>query len=676
MEVDLAVVGEGLRNALTLYNIMWLVIGVTLGLISGTLPGLGGGTMMAILLPIATTLPVDTMLITLAAIYAANVYADSTTGILYNIPGGAAGIPATVEGHQMKLRGRLEEAFAAQVSGSFFGAFVGFLVLLILVPTFILFVKIFGSAERALLATWALVFICSGAITKEDPLPSFLSVGLGLALALVGQQPNIGTFRFTLGLTGLWDGLAVTLVVMGLFAIPQLLEMSKVNGQLQRTEGDTQKVAFFSLYRSMGNVLWSSIRVVTRSSLFGVFIGIVPGIGTSSAAWVGYSVARRHTRQPEPFGKGNRDGVLGAESASNACEVGTIIPLLALGIPGSAAAAIMLAALNLVGMNPGPSMYATHGAQVWTVMFGIGLSGLVFSLLAYPFIKGGESLSRLPVSMLLGAIGTLCVMGAFIQTHNTFGPLVMVVLGTAMIFGSALGLKVAPLLIGFVLGPGIEKELIRAYQIGGFERFTAPASMVIIAIIIATLAVSIYNNRKEARLAATASIDTGAAELDAALAEVQSNTPGSPLREIMMSSGGLIFSAYLLFETLSYPLFASLWVYFVAICFVAVPSSMILFRAIRATRRSPLSGNAWNEFNIERDDLLRPAFVIAAFVVFIVLIPVLGFLISSALFCASIALFLDRSPLRAAIVALCVPALIWVVKNAFSFYLPPGPFGL
>lgn len=673
MAVDLAVVWEGLTNALTFYNLLWLVIGVTLGLISGTLPGLGGGTMMAILLPIATTLPVDTMLITLAAIYAANVYADSTTGILYNIPGGAAGIPATVEGHQLKLRGRLQEAFAAQVSGSFFGAFVGFVVLLLLVPTFIIFVKIFGSAERALLATWALVFICSGAITREDPLPSFLSVGVGLALALIGQQPNIGTFRFTLGLTGLWDGLAVVLVVMGLFAVPQLLEMSKVKGALQRSEGDTQRIAFFSLYRSMGNVLASSLNVVTRSSLFGVFIGIIPGIGTSTAAWVGYSVARKHTKQPEKFGTGNRDGVLGAESASNACEVGTIIPLLSLGIPGSAAAAIMLAALNLVGINPGPSMYASHGAQVWTVMFGIGLSGLAFSILAYPFIKGGESLSRLPVSMLIGAIGTLCVMGAFLETHNIFGPLVMVILGTAMIFGTSLGLKVAPLLIGFVLGPGIEKELIRAYQIGGFERFTAPASMVLIAIIVGTLALSIYNNRRQPEPEAQAG--TGSAELDTAIAEAQGAANRAPIKEIILSSLGLAFAAYLLFETLSYPLFASLWVYFVALCFIAVPSAIILYRGIRNLRGEPQAGGVWDSLKISREAAIGPAVIIAAFVAFILLIPFLGFLISTALFCAGVTLFLDRSPLKALIVGISVPVLIWVVKYAFSFYLPRGPFG-
>ena len=306
-------------------------------------------------------------------------------------------------------------------------------------------------------------------------------------------------------------------------------------------------------------------------------------------------------------------------------------------------------------------------------MFGIGLSGLVFSLLAYPFIKGGELLSRLPVSMLIGAIGTLCVMGAFIQTHNTFGPIVMVVLGAAMILGTGLGLKVAPLLIGFVLGPGIEKELIRAYQIGGFERFTAPASLVIIAIIVVTLVVGIHNNRKEARQTLTAG--TGAAEVDAALAEVQSTDVRSPRKEILMACGGLAFAAYLLFETLNYPLFASLWVYFVALCFIALPSTMMMWRAMRARRAARDSGSIWQDLGLVRAEVIRPVALIVAFVAFIGLIPLLGFLLSTAIFCFGITILMDRSPIRAALVAVGVPALIWVVKTVFSFYLPPGPFG-
>lgn len=667
MGVDLSVVGEGLVHALTLHNLVWLVIGVTLGLISGTLPGLGGGTMMAILLPIATTLPIDTMLITLAAIYAANVYADSTTGILYNIPGGAAGIPASLEGYQLKLRGRLEEAFSAQVSGSFFGACVGFLMLLILVPSFIYFVKFFGSAERALLAVWALVFIASGAVTRDDPLRSFLSIGVGLALALVGQQPNIGTFRFTLGLEGLWDGLKVSLVVMALFAIPQLLDMAKLRSAFRADAGGVESISFASLYRSMAGVLSKGFDVVTRSSLAGVLIGVIPGIGTSAAAWIGYSIARNRSKLPDKFGQGNRDGVLGAESASNACEVGTIIPLLALGIPGSAAAAIMLAALNMVGINPGPSMYSTHGAQVWTVMFGIGLSGVVFSILAYPFIKGAQFMSRLPVSILIGAIGTLCVMGAYLEGHNLFGPTVMIVLGVLMVLGILIGLRPAPLLIGFVLGPGIEKELIRAYQIGGFERFLKPASALILTIILITLAVAIYR-----QLRPTASAEDKLLELSDQPIEDQLDTARLDVKGKLLACLGIAFGVFLLVVTLNYPLFASLWVYFVGVFFVLAPAFLLLLRGRKSFTGSLALVREKGLFAYEGAEILPQALILVAFAVFILLIEPAGFLLASLLFTAAIVFYLDRRPWLALFSGAGVAALIWVVKTSFSFYLPHG----
>jgi putative tricarboxylic transport membrane protein len=418
----------------------------------------------------------------------------------------------------------------------------------------------------------------------------------------------------------------------------------------------------------MARVIAGSIGVVTRSSLLGVFVGIIPGIGTSTAAWIGYSVARNHTTQPEKFGEGNRDGVLGAESASNACEVGTIVPLLALGIPGSAAGAIMLAAINLVGMHPGPAMYARHGVEIWTIMFGIGLSGLVFAILAFPFIKCAETMSRLPVSILIGAIGTLCVMGAFLETQSTFGPMAMIVLGIVMVFGITLGLKPAPLIIGFVLGPGIEKELIRAYQIGGFERFTAPASLAILAIIAATLAAGIYRQKAAGAAKGPAAAAAGTQEIGAG----RDQGGGSVLALI-----GLLVAMAMLAGTLSYPFFASLWVYFVAACFIALPSALLLAGDVRTRRPSLGAALAKLRAAAPGDrSLAAPAVVFAAFFLFIALIHPLGFLAASAVFCVCVTLFLDRSPRRAAIGAVAVVAMIWAVKSAFGFYLPPGPVGI
>ena len=664
MGIDLSMVAEGMVHAFTAQNLLWLAAGVTLGLISGTLPGFGGGSMMAVLLPIIVTLPVDTMLITLAGVYAANVYADSTTGILYNIPGGAAGIPATIEGYKLNKQGRLEEAFAAQVSGAFFGSIVGFVMLLILVPTFIYFVKFFGSAERALLAVWALVFISTGAITKDNPLQSFLSVGIGLSLALIGQQPNVGTFRFTLGMEGLWDGLKIVLLVLGLFAVPQLLSMIEMRHTLTG-EDAARRISFTSLYRSMWRVLWEGRNIVSRTSIMGVMIGIIPGIGPSTAAWVGYSIARAKSKQPERFGQGNRDGVLGPESASNACEVGTIIPLLALGIPGGAAAAIMLGALNLVGIYPGPSMYATHGAKLWTVMFGIGLSGFMFTLLAFPFIRSAQFLSRLPVSVLIGGIGTLCVMGAFLETQNLFGIVVMLILGVAMVFGSMMGLKPAPMLIGFVLGPGIEKELIRAYQIRGLSRFTEPASLFILAVILLTFAFAIYSSAKARR-------NPPPVEPEYVDLEVKPN----PYKDAGLAALGIALATCLVLFSVEYPLLAKLWIYVVAGGFVIIPSVLLLRGAtIALSGAGGMRPKLW-EGPIDRKGVFEQVVLMALFLVFVLTMPYLGFVLSSVLFVFCLAFYFERRIVLAVTSGILTGLFIYVVKTGFGFYLPTGIFDI
>lgn len=674
MSVDFSVVADGLVHAFSWHNLVWLAAGVLLGLFAGTLPGFSGGSMMAVVLPLIVTLPIDTMLITLAAIYAANVYSDSTTGILYNIPGGAAGIPASVEGYQLRLRGRLLEAFSAQVSGSFIGAIIGFFVLLLLVPTFLYFVKFFGSGERALLAVWALIFIASGVLTKEDPLRAFLSVGVGLALALIGQQPNVGTFRYTLGLSGLWDGLAVVVVVLGLFAIPQLLEMIGMRASFAQTNR-TERIPFWGLYASMGEVVRKGWRVLLRSSLFGVFVGVIPGIGTTTAAWAGYATAQTYSRLPEKFGEGNRDGVLGAESASNACEVGTIIPLLALGIPGSAGAAIMLGSLSLVGINPGPAMYATHGAEVWTIMFGIGLSGVMFTLLAYPFIRGAQFCSNLSVPLLIGFIGTLSVMGAYLQSHSLFGAVVVMVLGLLTVFASLLGLKPSAILIGFVLGPSIEKELIRAYQIGGFERFVQPTALVILGIIALTLMLAVVRHIREKRAAAEGrQLSEIPSDEDPTLA---SDTPTGFLKEKLLAVLAILFAFYLLFETLYYPLFASLWVYVVAGAFIILPSAMMLARNFSYL---PTAMAGFQEvrqtMSIDWSSVGSKAIVVAAFIAYIAIMIPVGFIASSAFFTFVLCLIFERSLMRAVLSALAVGVAIYAVCLGFGIYMPRGIFNI
>ncbi|OUN00017.1 MAG: hypothetical protein BAA02_10705 [Paenibacillaceae bacterium ZCTH02-B3] len=557
------------------------------------------------------------------------------------------------------------------MGGSFAGATIGFIVLLVLTPTLIYLVNFFGSGERALFAVWALVLVAGGAVTREDTLKSFLSVGLGLALGLIGMQPNVGTFRYTLNLHELWGGLKIIWIVLAVFAIPQLFLMATMRSGFRELAGTKREpIPFVSIYTGAAKVIVKKWQLLLRSSLAGVFVGIMPGIGSTTASWVGYSAARSASREKEKFGKGTPDGVMGAESASNACEVGAIIPLLSLGIPGSAAAAIMLGAFILAGLAPGPGLYVTHGPQMWTIMFGIGLSAVVFTMLAYPFIKGAQWLSHLPIPALIGAIGALCMLGAYVDGGSTFGNMTVLAIGVATVLAGLLGIRPAPLLIGFILGPVIETELIRAYQIGGFARFTKPTSLLILAIILVTLFFSIRSylrGRKGGR-------EPLPGEPAEEKPEVRKLAAGF-VKDMLLVLLVVVLSLLLLAGTANYPALASIWVYFVTGVFILLPALLLLIRNLRIAPAAVAwikSRNREKLFAINRQKFLDQLVVFLFFVIFIATMTTLGYVVSTFLFVLLVMLYFKLKPIRSLIMAFGVAGGMYVVKTVFQLYVPTG----
>jgi putative tricarboxylic transport membrane protein len=666
--IDLAIMLQGLTNLFTITNLGWLFLGVALGLFAGTIPGFSGVSMIAIMLPFAVRLGVDTMLITMAGIYAAGIYSGSTSGIFYNIPGDAAGIPATIEGYKLTQKGRTSDALAAALGGSFCGGLIGFVLLVILVPVFMHFISFFGTAERALFALWAMILVSSGVVTKDDPFKGLASVGLGLALGMIGQQPNIGTFRFTMGLDHLWNGIDLVWVILGVFAVPQIVKMIDMINLNRDQSVNLEKVTFWGMYKRIFGIIRKGIGIISISSLYGSIIGIIPGVGAVTASWVGYAAARNKSKNPEEFNHGALDGVLGAETANNAAATAAFIPLFGIGIPGSGAAAIMLGALILVGVFPGPSMMANHGLEIWTVLFGIGFSCVAFMILAYPFIKFAESITKLPIPAFIGVIGILSVMGSYLTNFSIFGPLAMLILGIFVLFANNIGLVPAPIIIGFVLGPAIEMEVIRAYQIGGFGRFLEPTTLVILVIVVLTLVLGLYQSFKRNK------VENETVSLE--LSDLRLNFIKEKVYAVLL----VILTAAMFITSRDFPHLARIWVDMVLIFFLGAPAIIMLVKNINKLPQivTWLKEGGFSEIRsgIVYKKLFDIFMVIVFFLVFLILFNPMGFVVSAAIFVFGLSVYFARNLKKALIYSLFIGCLVFLLKTGLGFYMPRGIFGI
>jgi len=289
-------------------------------------------------------------------------------------------------------------------------------------------------------------------------------------------------------------------------------------------------------------------------------------------------------------------------------------------------------------------------------------------------------MSRLSVPLLIGAIGTLAVMGAFLQSHGLFGAIIMMVLGLLTVFGTTIGLKPAAVLIGFVLGPGIEKELIRGYQIGGFERFLKPASLVILVIIAVTLAIGLwqtYKERKKATAFALSAAASGSSEPSTPEPPHEEIRLGDVLADRVIATLAILLALSMFWQTTHYPLFASLWIYFVAAFFILLPACLLWLKNISLlpTAIDWLRSNR-GDLTLDRSGLASQGVVLAAFIIFIGLISTLGFIVSSAVFVLLLMLYFDRNVIRSVLSAVSVAFLAWAVITGFQIYLPRGIFNI
>jgi TctA family transporter len=470
----------GFGVAFTTTNLIYAFIGCLLGTLIGVLPGVGPIATIAMLLPATYALPPVAALIMLAGIYYGAQYGGSTTAILVNLPGESSSVVTIIDGHQMAKRGRAGPALAAAGIGSFFAGCVGTMILAAFAAPLTEVAFKFGPAEYFSLMVLGLigaVVLASGSLLKAVAM-----IILGLLLGLVGTDVNSGVARFSFDIPELTDGIGFIIIAMGVFGYGEII--ANLSVKEEDREVFTDKVS--NLYPN-----WEDIKLMTpailRGTALGSMLGILPGGGALLAAFAAYTVEKKTKLKPGevPFGKGNIRGVAAPESANNAGSQTSFIPLLTLGIPPNAVMALMVGAMTIHNIQPGPQVMTSNPELFWGLIASMWIGNLMLIILNLPLIGIWIKLLSVPYRWLFPAIVLFCALGVYTTNNNTFDIWMVAIFGVIGYIFIKLGVEPAPLLLGFILGPMMEENLRRALLLSRGDwsvLVTRPLSATLLAI--------------------------------------------------------------------------------------------------------------------------------------------------------------------------------------------------
>jgi TctA family transporter len=476
----LANLAFGFGVAVSLQNVFYCFVGVFLGTVIGVLPGLGPVATVAMLLPLTFNLDPATSMIMLAGIYYGAQYGGSTTAILVNIPGESSSVVTTLDGHQMARKGRAGPALGIAAIGSFVAGTVSTLVVVLFSPPLAEIALKFGPAEYFSLMVFGLVaavVLASGSLRKAVAM-----VVLGLLLGLIGTDVNSGVIRFSFGIPALAEGISFVALAMGMFGVADVI----CNLEKRETR---------ELYaKSLGSVLPSlddlkmSAWSIVRGTALGSILGILPGGGALLASFASYTLEKKVAKPPRHFGEGDIRGVAGPESANNAGAQTSFIPMLTLGVPSNPTMALMIGALMIQGIAPGPQVLTQRPELFWGLVASMWLGNLFLLLLNLPLIGLWVRLLSVPYRFLFPAILVFCCIGVFTINNNPFDLLQLVVFSGIGYVLIKLGCEPAPLILGLVLGPMMEEYLRRALVISLGDPMVLLTSPLSVTFLLAALA--------------------------------------------------------------------------------------------------------------------------------------------------------------------------------------------
>jgi len=486
----------GFTVAVTPIHLLYAFIGVLLGTLIGVLPGIGPVATIAMLLPITFNLSPVAALIMLAGIYYGAQYGGSTTSILVNLPGEAASVVTCLDGYPMAKQGRAGPALAMSAIGSFFAGCVATLVIAFAAPPLAEVALKFGPAEYFSLMVLGLVaatVLAHGSLTK-----AIAMVVLGLLLGLIGTDVNSGVLRFTFDIPELSDGIGFVIVAMGMFGVAEIVTNLEQKGKREVFTGKLKRLL------PTKQDFKDSWAAVLRGTALGSFLGILPGGGALLASFGSYTLEKKVSKHPERFGKGAIEGVAGPESANNAGAQTSFIPMLTLGIPGNAVMALMIGALMIQGIAPGPQVMNEKPELFWGLIASMWLGNLMLVVLNLPLIGMWIKLLTVPYRYLYPSILVFMAIGVFSLSNNPFDVLIMAFFGILGYVCVKLECEPAPMILGFILGPLMEENLRRAMLLSRGDPMTFVTKPIsagfIIASVILLVIVALPGLRKKREL--------------------------------------------------------------------------------------------------------------------------------------------------------------------------------
>jgi len=446
---DLNALMQGFAVVLTPMNVLLMFIGIVLGVLIGVLPGLGGANGVAILLPLTFTMPPTSAIIMLSCIYWGALFGGAITSILFNIPGEPWSVATTFDGYPMAQQGHAGAALTAAFTSSFIGAFVAVLMITFLAPLVAKFALKFGSPE--FFAVYLLTFCSFVGMGKGSPLKILVAMGLGFALAAVGMDTVTGQLRLTFGSTELMRGFDFLIAVIGLFGIGEILLSMEEGLEFRGKQARIDPKIVWQTWKRLPAYWMTSV----RSSLVGIWMGITPG-GATPASFMSYGLAKKMSKDGAKFGTGQIEGVIAPETAAHAAGTSALLPMLALGIPGSPTAAVLLGGLLIWGLQPGPLLFVEQKDFVWGLIASMYLGNLVGLIVVLTTVPLFASILRIPFSIVAPVIIVICAIGAYTVHSAMLDVWLMLAFGVIGYVFKKLDYPLAPMVLALVLGDKAE----------------------------------------------------------------------------------------------------------------------------------------------------------------------------------------------------------------------------
>ncbi len=488
---------QGLKTALTLSNLLYCFGGVFLGKLVGVLPGIGALAAISLLLPITFHLDATASVIMLGGVYYGSTYGGSVASILFNLPGTPTNAVTCLEGYPMAKQGRAGVALLMTTVASFFGASIGILIMTVFSPAIVDVALSFGPPEYFTMMLLGLV--AASTVSTGAPLKGMAMVILGILFGLVGADLETGAPRFSFGLIELYDGVSLATLAMGLFGVAEVIASI---GRIDPADLDRASISFRSMIPTADDRKRTLLPLLRGTGL-GSFFGALPGTGGVIAAFMAYAVEKKIARDPSRFGNGAIEGILAPEAANNAADQTAFIPTLTLGIPGNVVMALMIGALTLHGVAPGPQLMVAHSDLFWGLVMSFWVGNIMLLFLSIPLIGIWVKVLAIPYHILYPAILTFICIGVYSINGSYFDVVMVIVFGAIGYAMRLLAFQPAPLLLGFVLGPLMEENLRRALLISRGDYLVLvnrPLSAVFVAITVALLVWAFYGTfRRSAR---------------------------------------------------------------------------------------------------------------------------------------------------------------------------------